>query len=61
MLGTSASSIAALMLVVYTAATRRQAARCTWFKFKAHLHMMSHFYCQLGEGQDSSFGEHLHC
>lgn len=38
-----------------------QAALCTWFKFKAHLHMMSHFYCQPREGQDSSFWEGLHC
>lgn len=49
------------MLVVNTAARRRQTALGTWFKFKAHLHMMSHTHCQRKGGQDGSFGEGSHC
>lgn len=49
------------MLVVNTAAGRRQTALGTWFKFKAHLHMMSHTHCQLEGGQDGSFWEGSHC
>lgn len=49
------------MLVVNTAARRRQTALGTWFKFKAHLHMMSHTHCQHEGGQDGSFWEGSHC
>lgn len=49
------------MLVVNTAAGRRQTALGTWFKFKAHLHMMSHTHCQRKGGQDGSFWEGSHC
>lgn len=49
------------MLVVNTAARRRQTALGTWFKFKAHLHMMSHTHCQRKGGQDGSFWEGSHC
>lgn len=37
-----------------------EAAPSTWFEFRARLHMMSHFHCQPGQGQDSSSWEGLH-
>lgn len=39
---------------------RHQAAPSTWFEFRARLHMVSHFYCQPSQGQDSSSWEGLH-
>lgn len=45
---------------LFAAAAPRQAAPSTWFAFGARLHMMSHFHCQPGQGQDSSSWEGLH-